>query len=147
MWNINRYTALSFGILAADQILDLLIELALPIGASVMFIPDWLGVMRFDGPSGGALETNGFFTLLAIVLIPIFLRWKMRDTSDALYGVGISSLIGGLLGNLADGFRVGYPVDYFVMGRAFNLADIALLTGASVMMYRLRRKDDRIKNN
>lgn len=147
MWDINRYTVLAFGIVAADQILDLLIELALPIGASAMLIADWLGVTRFDGPSGGALDTNGFFTLLAIVLIPFFLRWRMRPTSDALYGVGISLLIGGLLGNLADGFRMGYPVDYFIIGRAFNLADIALLIGASVMIYRLWRKDDRIKNN
>lgn len=147
MWDINRYTVLAFGIVAADQILDLLIELALPIGASAMLIADWLGVTRFDGPSGGALDTNGFFTLLAIVLIPFFLRWRMRPTSDALYGVGISLLIGGLLGNLADGFRMGYPVDYFTIGRAFNLADIALLIGASVMIYRLWRKDDRIKNN
>ncbi len=147
MWEINRYTVLAFGILVVDQMLDLLIELTLPIGASVMFIAGWLGVTRFDGPSGGALDTNGFFTLLAIVLIPFFLRWKMHDTSDALYGVGISLLIGGLLGNLADGFRTGYPVDYFVIGRAFNLADIALLTGASVMIYRLWRKDERVENN
>ncbi len=147
MWDINRYTVLAFGILVVDQMLDLLIELALPIGASAMLIVDWLGVTRFDGPSGGALDTNGFFTLLAIVLIPFFLRWKMHDTSDALYGVGISLLIGGLLGNLADGFRVGYPVDYLVIGTAFNLADLALLTGASVMIYRVWRKDERVENS
>ena len=147
MWDINRYTVLAFGILVVDQMLDLLVEVVLPIGASVMFIGGWLGVTRFDGPSGGALDTNGFFTLLAIVLIPFFVRWKIRPTSDALYGIGISLLIGGLLGNLADGFRVGYPVDYLVIGTAFNLADLALLTGASVMICRLRRKDDRIKNN
>ncbi len=147
MWDINRYTVLAFGILVVDQMLDLLIELALPIGASAMLMVDWLGVTRFDGPSGGALDTNGFFTLLAIVLIPFFLRWKMHDTSDALYGVGISLLIGGLLGNLADGFRVGYPVDYLVIGTAFNLADLALLTGASVMIYRVWRKDERVENS
>lgn len=147
MWDINRYTVLAFGILAADQILDLLIELALPIGASMMLIANWFGVTRFDRPSGGALDTNGFFTLLAVVLIPFFVRWKMRHPSDALYSVGISLLIGGLFGNLADGLRVGYPVDYFVIGCAFNLADIALLAGASVMIYRLRRKNDRVENN
>lgn len=147
MWDINRYTVLAFGIVVVDQVLDALIELALPIGASMMLIANWFGVTRFDGPSGGALDTNGFFTLLAIVLIPFFVHWKMRHTTDALYSFGISLLIGGLLGNLADGFRAGHPVDYFVIGRAFNLADIALLTGASVMIYRLWRKDDRVKNN
>ncbi len=148
MWDINRYTVLAFGILVVDQMLDLLIELALPVGASVMFIAGWLGVTRFDGPSGGALDTNGFFTLLAIVLIPFFVRFKMRPNPDSLYGFGISLLIGGLLGNLADGLRVGHPVDYFVIGRAFNLADAALLTGASIVIYRLRRRENgRVENS
>lgn len=76
MWDINRYTVLAFGILAVDQMLDLSVELALPVGVSVMLIANWFGVARFDGPSGGALDTNVFFTLLAIVLISFFARFK-----------------------------------------------------------------------
>jgi hypothetical protein len=71
VWDINRYTVLAFGVLVADQTLDMFIELVLPMGASVMLIADWLGITRYDGPSGGALDTNGFFTLLAILLIPL----------------------------------------------------------------------------
>jgi lipoprotein signal peptidase len=57
-------------------------------------------------------------------------------------------MIGGLLGNLADGLRVGYPVDYLVIGRAFNPADIALLVGVSLLIYRLRRREHgRVKND
>ncbi|MCC7165686.1 MAG: signal peptidase II [Anaerolineae bacterium] len=148
MWDINRYTVLAFGVLVADQMFDLMVELAMPIGASVMLFGAWFGVTRFDGPSGGALDTNGFFTLLAIILIPFFVKFKMRPTPDPLYGFGISLLIGGLPGNLADGLRVGHPVDYFVLGRAFNVADAALLTGASLLIYRLRRREHgRVKND
>lgn len=57
-------------------------------------------------------------------------------------------MVGGLLGNLADGLRVGYPVDYLVIGRAFNPADVALLVGASMLIYRLRRSENgRVKND
>lgn len=148
MWDINRYTILAFGVLVADQLFDILVELVLPIGVSMMLIADWLGITRYDGPSGGALDTNGFFTLLAIVLIPFFVRFRMRPIPDALYGFGSSLMIGGLLGNLADGLRVGNPVDYLVIGRAFNPADIALLFGASLLIYRLRRRENgRVKND
>lgn len=71
----------------------------------------------------------------------------MSPSPDALYGFGISLLIGGLLGNLADGLRVGYPVDYLVIGRAFNFADASLLIGASILVYRMWRKHDRVKND
>ncbi len=147
MWDINRYTLLAFGILAADRAFDTLVELVFPLGASLMLAKDWFGIARFDGPSGGALDTNGFFTLLAIVLIPLFVRSKMRRIPDASSGVGMSLLIGGLLANLADGLRVGYPVDYLVIGRPFNLADAALLVGASILIYRMWRKHDRVENN
>jgi lipoprotein signal peptidase len=55
----------------------------------------------------------------------------------------VTALLGGLLGNLADGLRVGYPVDYFVVGIPCNLADAALILGGSVFMYRILKGEAR----
>lgn len=54
-----------------------------------------------------------------------------------LYRVAVAMFLGGLLGNLADGWRVGYPVDYILVGIRFNVADVAILSGGSLLTYRL----------
>lgn len=45
-WRPNPFTLISFGILLADQVLDGVIEFAIPAGARRMLIPGWLGVIR-----------------------------------------------------------------------------------------------------
>lgn len=142
-WHLNPFTVIAFGLLSADQVLDLLIECTVPAGASYMLIPGRLGIMRLPGPSPGTLDTNPFFVVLTVVLTPFLWWYKRRIRPDTLYRVAVTMLLGGLLGNLADGLRVGYPVDYLVVGTLFNLADAALILGGSLFMYRLLKGDAR----
>jgi hypothetical protein len=73
-WRLNPFTLIACGILATDQVLDLVIECTVPAGASYMLLPGRLGIMRLPGPSPGMLDTNAFVVVLTIVLVP-FLWW------------------------------------------------------------------------
>lgn len=138
-WRPNPFTLISFGILLADQILDIVIEFTLPVGASRILIPGWLGVIRPPGLSSATLDTNVFFVVLTLILTPFLWWYKGRIRPDTLYAVAVTVLLGGLLGNLADGLRVGYPVDYLVIGIQLNLADAALILGGGLLSYRILR--------
>lgn len=143
IWRPNPLSLIALGILLADQVLDLLIELTVPRNASHLLIPGWLGVIRLSGPSGSTLDTNSFFVALAIVLIPCLWWYKRRIRPDVLYRISVTVLLGGLLGNLADGLRVGYPVDYLLTGSPFNLADAALVLGGGLLIYRMLKGEAR----
>ncbi len=53
------------------------------------------------------------------------LRWALR-----LYDLSIAMMLGGMLGNGIDGFRLGGALDWIPLGRSLmNFADVALLCG------------------
>ena len=136
-WRLHPFTLISFGILLVDQGLDLVIEFIVPAGASSMLLPGRLGIRRLPGPSPGTLDTNAFVVVLTMVLIPFLWWYKWRIQPDTFYRVAVTMLLGGLLGNLADGLRVGYPVDYLVVVIPCNLADMALILGGCMFLSRI----------
>ena len=137
VWRPNPFTLLSFGVLLVDQAFDLLIESALPEGASRLLVFGQIGIARPIGSGGETWDTNVFFILLTIAAVP-FLWWYMHHTTpDTLYRVAATILLGGLLGNLADGLRVEHPADYLYAGVSFNLADVALVLGGALLLYRV----------
>lgn len=139
VWRPSPFTLISFPILLADQAVDLLIEFALPQGASGLFILGWIGVMRHMGPGGVALDTASFFIVLTIITVPFLWWYKRHIVLDVVYRAAVAVFLGGLLGNLADGLRVGHPVDYLHAGISFNPADVALVLGGVLLLYRILR--------
>lgn len=75
------------------------------------------------------MSANCFFVGLTLIIVPLLWWYKRRIYPDTLYRVAVVVLLGGLLGNLADSLRLGYPVDYLLIGIPLNLADIALILG------------------
>jgi signal peptidase II len=52
--------------------------------------------------------------------------------------IGFGLIIGGGLGNLVDRVRLGYVTDFILHGNsAFNLADVAILTGTMLILVGL----------
>ena len=138
-WRPNPFTLISFSVLLVDQAFDLLIEIALPEGASCLFISGWIGLTRLIGPRSVALDTGSLFIVMTIISVPFLWWYKRHIVPDAIYRIAVAVFLGGLLGNLADGWRVGHPVDYLRAGIFFNLADVALIVGAALLLYRILR--------
>ena len=82
------------------------------------------------------------FAVMALVLVSGLL-W--HGTTTALTGWGLALILGGALGNLLDRLRHGNVVDFldFHLGSyhwpAFNVADSAIVVGASVLMIEVLR--------
>jgi signal peptidase II len=143
-------TAIVLGIVAADQLSKLwaVRELAdAPvsiIGSDVSF--------ELTRNTGSAFSLFQAFTpLLALIAIgvAVLLVREVRRSRDPLMIVGLSLVLGGALGNLADrlfrspGFLKGAVVDFVHVGRfpTFNVADSAITIGAVLIVIWAVRAD------
>jgi signal peptidase II len=143
-------TAIVLGIVAADQLSKLwaVRELAdAPvsiIGSDVSF--------ELTRNTGSAFSLFQAFTpLLALIAIgvAVLLVREVRRSRDTLMIVGLSLVLGGALGNLADrlfrspGFLKGAVVDFVHVGRfpTFNVADSAITVGAVLIVIWAVRAD------
>lgn len=97
------------------------------------------GLLRITGTrnTGAAFGIFGNSTLpliiltaLAALLMGIYL-WKAKP--PGLFGVGLTLILSGALGNLIDRIVRGYVIDFieleFVRFAIFNIADIAITLG------------------
>ena len=86
------------------------------------------------------------FTLLAVIVVAVIVRYSQRITSRGwLTCAGL--LLGGVLGNLSDrifrepGFFIGHVVDWIQIPQwpVFNLADAAITTAALIAVIQTMR--------
>jgi signal peptidase II len=143
----RRALGILAAVIAADQVTKLLVEANLPLGESVPVI---LGVLALTHVHnrGIAFSLLGNVTLLvpaAIALTLLFLLfynkadWTRRPRAQA----ALALLGGGAVGNLIDRVRVGAVVDFIdlYVWPVFNLADVAVTTGAGLLILHLIRGD------
>lgn len=87
------------------------------------------------------------FSLAALVLV-LGLLW--RGPGSPLAGWGLGLILGGALGNLVDRLRDGTVVDFLDLHLgpyhwpAFNLADSAIVVGATVLVIEVWRSHRRV---
>ena len=101
--------------------------------------------LRLSRNSGGAFGLFGAYTpilaVLAVVMAVVLIR-AVRHADDMFTVVGLSLVLGGALGNLADrafrapSFLSGRVVDFVKLGSfpTFNVADSAITIGAVVLV-------------
>src|SRR5262249_20801707 len=87
---------------------------------------------------------SGLFTLVPLAAIVLIVYFQRRTPlQDAPAHLGLSLILGGALGNLADRIRLGYVTDFldvFVSDqhwRAFTVADSAICVGVSLLVLSL----------
>lgn len=85
---------------------------------------------------------NLFFVVVALIASVFIFFWLRRlPASDRLIAIGLSLILGGAIGNLADRLIHGYVVDFIdvVFGSwhfwTFNIADSAISIGAALLLY------------
>lgn len=133
-------------IIAASVILDQITKMLVVNGMTLYeSIPLIKNVLSFTyihnyGAAWGMLSDHRWVfiivTALAIIVMPIFL-YKYRNL-HWMFGLSLSLIIGGAIGNMIDRVFLGYVVDFiqatFIDFPIFNVADICVVCGA-IMMF------------
>jgi signal peptidase II len=130
--------AVGLYVVALDQVTKGLVRSALTPGDDLRVVGNfWIALFRNPGIAGGGLAGHAvFMSVLATTAIGTLLLFLARVRAlDRTVLIGFGLVIGGGLGNLVDRLRLGYVTDFIVHGNsAFNLADIAILTGTVLIL-------------
>lgn len=143
-------TAIVLGVVLADQLSKLWAVRQLA-EAPVSIIGDDVS-FELTRNTGSAFSLFQAFTpLLALIAVgvAVLLVREVRRSRETLMIVGLSLVLGGALGNLADrvfrspGFLKGAVVDFVHVGRfpTFNIADSAITIGAALIVIWAIRAD------
>ena len=139
-------------VIVLDQLTKLLVRTNLAIRETWMPI-DWLEpYFRFihwknTGVAFGLFPGMGWiFTLIGlIVILLIIFLYKPVVYGSKFWPVALGLQLGGAIGNLLDRINpdVGYVVDFIWIGNfpVFNLADMAIVFGALIMLIGIWRSD------
>lgn len=131
--------------LLLDQITKLFVLASLSPGQSVPVIPGllYLTLVKNTGTAFGLLSGSSYLlsALAGIFLIGIgYLFWR-AEKSSIVNRVACALLAGGAVANLIDRVRLGYVIDFLDIRvwPVFNLADVALCTGALLLVVYMVR--------
>jgi signal peptidase II len=139
-------------VILLDQLSKRWIEGNLPIGESLVPFPslvNFFTITHFTntGAAFGLLQGQSIlFVAIGIavaVAIVIYMRYLPRDQFLVQLALGLQ--LGGALGNMIDRVRQGHVTDFifFHFWPAFNIADMAIVTGVGLMaLLLLMQKDE-----
>jgi len=124
----------------------MLVSAAIPPGGSVPVIPRVFSLTHVQntGVAFGLLAgASPVITALAALTLVLLLFYnKGRQIRTRAAGLGIAAMAGGAAGNLIDRVRLGHVVDYLDVHiwPVFNLADVAIVLGAAILIVALSRE-------
>lgn len=133
-------------ILIADQVVKHAIVALTPYGASYPVTSFFNLVHVWNRGAAFSLlaDAGGWqryaFTALGIGVSAVLVWLLRRGVADRMEALAYTLIIGGALGNVADRIALGFVVDYLDFHwrgwhwPAFNLADIAIMTGAVLLI-------------
>ena len=143
---------LFFFIVLFDQVVKVIVKLAMLPGESIPVIPQvfHLTYVLNPGAAFGILEHQRAFFIVAGVMVLAAALWlypRLRH-ADRWMLYGSMALLGGAVGNLIDRIENGLVVDFldFRFWPVFNIADIAIVAGVGCMIYAIlfRMKDEEV---
>ncbi len=160
---MKKYLTLCFIcgiIICLDQVTKVYIHANFALGEDITVIKDFFSLtyVRNFGAAFGFLNSaqetfRKIFFLVVPLLCMVFIFFVIKTTpdNDKLNIFAFSSVFGGALGNYIDRLRLGYVVDFLdffipanAMGSfpktnihwpAFNVADMAIVCGITVIIY------------
>ncbi len=145
-------------VVLVDQITKIWVERNMQVYESKTILPGLLDLhyIRNTGAAFGFLSGSHagfripFFILVSAVAVGIilFLFHKLED-SELMMPTALSLVLGGAVGNLVDRIRLGEVIDFLLIHYksfhwpAFNVADIAITVGVSLLVLRIFLLDKR----
>ena len=108
-----------------------LVDLPGPLDLRLLFNPGAAFGLGAALPAGAVLAVTG----VLVAAIALF-AWRAAPTLGTTSRAGLALLLGGATGNLIDRSLDGVVTDYLHTGwwPTFNLADIAIVTGAGLLL-------------
>lgn len=139
-------------IIALDQATKYWTVQSIPYREVVEWIPGFISFThhRNSGAAWSILEGQMlFFYIVTIIIVGVIIYYlHLYGRKDRLFGVALSLILGGAIGNFIDRLLFQYVVDMvrleFVNFPIFNVADMALTVGVGLMIVYLIL--DEIKN-
>ncbi len=130
---------------------DLLPYARLHVTSFFNLVMAWNTGVSFSMLSNHGVHMVYFLIVVALAITILFAYWLWK-ANNHLHGICYALVIGGALGNVLDRARFGAVIDFLdfhAMGRhwpAFNIADMAIVCGISVLIivslfFDLKRKD------
>ena len=133
----------------ADQLLKKLFSGTMQLGESIPVLPGIFHLTYIQNPGAafGLFEnqTLFFIAIAAFLLAFLAFAYKVLAAQGIWVRYGMSLLAGGAVGNLLDRVRLGAVIDYldFRIWPIFNLADIGICLGATLIVWGLLREEGR----
>ncbi|MEN6640869.1 MAG: signal peptidase II [Armatimonadia bacterium] len=134
------FVIVAVGVALFDQLTKLLVVQHLQLGLPQPLIRGFLSLtlaQNRGGAWGVMAGSHHVLTAIAALLIIGLLAFGVsRRPRSPWVNVALALLLGGALGNLADRLHLGYVVDFidFSFWPTFNVADIAISTGATMVL-------------
>lgn len=138
-----------------DQLVKMLVESALQPGESHAYTAFFNLVLTYNRGAAFSLlaDASGWqrpvFIAVALGAIALILWLLGKHSSDRLFCLGLTLILGGALGNLWDRATLGHVIDFLDFHAAgyhwpaFNVADSAITVGAALLIvdgFRVQRR-------
>lgn len=137
-------------IFSLDQLTKTLVANSLSYGQSWAPIPALERLFQFTyitntGAAFGLFSSGGLFFVIIAILVSIAIVYFYPYADNWLVRISLGLQLGGALGNLWDRiFNNGEVIDYVDLGfwPIFNIADISIVTGITVLAIWLWQQED-----
>lgn len=142
---LTHWHLLALVVFASDQAIKSLVDLNTPVGWAYS-VTGFFNVVHLLNPGAAfsfLADAGGWqrwFFLAVAVAASAWLTWMLSMPRGSTEALSFSLILGGALGNALDRAARGQVIDYldFHLGGwhwpAFNLADIAIVAGAVLMV-------------
>lgn len=120
------------------------VDLAGPVDLRLLFNPGAAFGL------GAALPVAAIVTITGLVVAGVALvAWRLAPTHGRAGRVGLALVLGGAVGNVTDRALDGVVTDYLHTGwwPTFNLADVAIVTGAGLLLLHSFRRPASIRED
>ena len=156
----KRLHILAFVILIADQVTKHLIERTLPFGTfyppdNIIVIPGFFNLVHVGNTGAAWSLFSGYpkalaaLGIMALLLLYFFRNALQLKLPHAQWSFGL--IIGGILGNLIDRFRLGHVTDFLDFHAvgwhfpSFNVADSAITIGVGLhILFSFRQSESEL---
>jgi signal peptidase II len=129
--------------LLLDQASKAAVQLWMYQGESIPVVPPFFHLTYIFNPGAAfglmAYKTTLFVAVTVVLLAGVVWGYRYIRKGRPMLRYGLSLIVGGALGNLADRLRYGQVVDFldFRVWPVFNLADTAIVIGACLLVMEL----------
>jgi len=143
-----RFVILIMLTLLADQFSKYVISASMQPGESIPVLPPVFHITYILNPGaafGMLANRTAFFIIVSLLVIAgVLVGYRYLPRERIWTRVAAALLVGGALGNLIDRVRLGRVIDFldFRVWPVFNLADIAIVTGALLLIIEVWRTGD-----